>query len=359
MGELAELLDRGTPWAGDDAALPPVAAAELDALTGRWARWVAARDDVHWGVRARALVGSGEPDAARALLAERIADDAAGGWTPQGLAAAVWAASRVGPHDAPAVLCSELGPAADGVLVDGFLVDGDVPLAPVAQLRGLLAAASGDLDAAADELRDAAVVGDARAPVWGALARLELARVLVGTDDDVGVRAALSSARTFFAAAGYAALLGRCDELVAAPDPLAIAAPRLGHLVAGQRWTVGFGVEPAVDVAATKGMVALAHLIRCRDRQVPAIEIDHVLAGRPSAELVDELRVLASADDPDRMLTDRLSDDAARSRVTKLLRRTVASLGEQHRLLGTHLQASVSTGHLCSYDADAAVRWRM
>ena len=147
MGELAELLDRGTPWAGEDTALPPVAAAELDALTGRWVGWIAARDDVHWGVRARALVGSGELDAARALLGERMADDAASGWTPQGLAAAVWAVSRVGPHDAAALLHTEIDPAADG-----FLADGEVPLAPVAQLRGLLAAASGDLDAAAETL---------------------------------------------------------------------------------------------------------------------------------------------------------------------------------------------------------------
>ena len=353
MRQLAELLDRGTPWAGDDSALPSVAAAELDALTGRWASWMAPRDDVHWGVRARALVGSGEPAAAHALLRERLADGAARDWTPQGLAAAVWAASRVGPHDALAVLRAEVESDAGS-----FLVDGEVPLAPVAQLRGLLAAASGDLAAAAGELRDAALVGDARAPVWGALARVELARVLVSTDDSAGLRAALSSARTFFAAAGYVELHRRCDELAQPPAPVAVAAPQLGHLVAGERWTVGFGVEPAAEVAPTKGMVALAHLIRCRDRQVPAVEIDHVLAGRPSSELTDELRELASAEEPGRALQERISDDAVRSRVTKLLRRTVASLGEHHRLLGEHLERSVSTGHLCSYDADPAVRWR-
>ncbi len=56
-----------------------------------------------------------------------------------------------------------------------------------------------------------------------------------------------------------------------------------------------------------------------------------------------------------RELRETFFDDTVRSRVTKLLRRTIVKLGETHRLLGAHLDAAVRTGHACRYEPTGSV----
>ena len=87
-------------------------------------------------------------------------------WTAQGMAATAWAVSRVGHRGVATALGSQL-------IGGGFLFEGDVPVAPVALARGLVSVATGRLDQADVHLIEAIETGDRRAPVWGALARLE------------------------------------------------------------------------------------------------------------------------------------------------------------------------------------------
>lgn len=390
----SELLDRGTPDLLSTDDLPATLAAEVDYLAGRAASWTRERPEVHWGVRARALVVGGDAAGARRLLAERVAGDGGdgpagpdrrpvgtgvrgdrigddgSGWTPQGLVAASWAASRVA--EPPVVTALERHAAALG---DGFVLDGTVPLAPAPQVRGLLAAARGDLDPALDHLDAAVELGDARAPVWGAVARVERARVMRSralvdgsSRADVELRGVLISARAFFAAGGFAHL-DRVAAAVVEDEPAhGLASPGLGHMVAGPRWVVGFGVAPPVAVDASKGLVALRHLVRNRHRGVPAVEVEQVLEGDEEAGAAlaavldaDALRAFGAdgerGADPLAGLREQLLDDRARSRVSKLLRRTIVRLGDVHPLLAAHLDARVGTGHVCRYDGDGVV-WR-
>ncbi|MHB1138174.1 MAG: hypothetical protein ACYC2O_04400, partial [Microthrixaceae bacterium] len=176
MLAMAELLDRGVPDEVGTTDLPLVPAAELDHMAGRTERWVAPDGDVPSALRARALLVAGRPAEARAVLGEAVAEAV----TPQCVAAAVWTASRVGEPDHLSVLAARL---AD--LPGPFVIDEGVPIMPTAVLRGLLAAARGELDVAASLLRAGVADGDLRAPVWGARARLELARVLASLRDDL------------------------------------------------------------------------------------------------------------------------------------------------------------------------------
>ena len=212
-----------------------------------------------------------------------------------------------------------------------FLID-DVPFGPTDLFTGVLLASCGRLDASAAALRTAVAVGDARAPVWGALARTELARVLrcmealPGTEGARDADRVAFAARTFFAAGGYQAQLARLGD-----DPIDLAAgvcPTMGTLQPGSSgWVVGFGVQPAANVRASKGLVALHHLVLNRARPVPVAELARVLG-----------------DD-----TVEATTETTRTRMSKLLRRTIAKLADTHHLLAVHLDASVRTGLHCQY----------
>lgn len=346
-------LDRAIPDRMDTDGMPAALAAEVDLLAGRTADWTRERADVAPGVRARALVIAGEYDAARHLLGARDPGEHAVG---HDLASAVWAASRVGPPGVLAALETALAFAPVGFMV----VDG-VPLGSTLALRGLVAAARSDLAGAASLLVAAAEEGDRRAPIWGALARLELGRVLRSSGSaDAAASRALTAASTFFVAGGYRYLAGCAALLRRSPDIVAAALPGLGHLVAGPVWTVGFGVAPAVEVPAGKGLLALAHLIDNRHRSVPAVEMEAVVAGRDPDPMVDPAVALgiggdlASVED----LRATYVDDRARSSTTKLIRRTIGRLGDAHPLLGEHLATAVTTGYGCRYEAPVGVCWR-
>lgn len=355
MEGIVDLLDRAIPDSCSTAGLPAAAAAEIDWLAGRGARWTDPGRNVSAGVRARALVGEGQFAPARRLLS--FGDLGTDG--PQDLAAAVWAASRVGSSamlDALAVQVAQLP--------GGFLTASELPLCPRVQLEGLLAAASGDLPEGARLLQQAADVGDYRAPVWGALARLELGRVLRASGTmDPSARRVLTSAATFFGAGGYLHLAARARACQQPPAVIDAAAPGLGHLVPGERWSVGFGVVPPVEVAETKGLRALAHLVANGDRSVPAVELDRVLAGGSTEghEVLDpaDLEQLRRGGSESSELYTLVMDDRVRSRISKLLSRTLVKLGDVHPALAVHLTETVSTGYLCRYSPPSGVVWRL
>jgi hypothetical protein len=368
MHRAAELLERGIPDAVSTRELPAALAAEIDFLAGRTDAWETERTDIAASIRARALALRGRFEPAREIMTTLDARDL----DVQGLVAAAWAVSRVGPDDLVPSLLARL----DGE-TDEFLSQGDLPLGPRSTVAGLLAAGAGRLDRSVDFFDDAVRVGDARAPLWGALARLEQARVVhcveaVGVGDDSGDTSpaaadhALISARTFFGAGGYGSLLTRCDAVDRAVDSW--SAPGGGRLIPGTRWTIGFGVQPPVDVRPSKGLLALHYLITNRHRSVPAVELDLAANGDDPSPIADlfaagPLEVFESDDHPDLAvrLRESLFDDVVRSRVTKLLRRSVSKLGESHRLLGAHLDAAIHTGYGCRYQPTApfAISWQL
>lgn len=354
MGGSGELLDRAVPDRVDAGDLPRRLAAEVDHLAGRWRGWT--DESVPPGLRARALVQAGEHRRARAVLGSTTAWEG----DPQDVVAATWAASRVGPPDALLRLAPEVA-----ALGGGFLVVEDVPLGPAAVSLGLVGLGTGDLDGAVDELREAVAEGDRRAPVWGARARLELARVLwsraaLAPDDPdadgEAARRAQTAAATFFAATGHRHLEEECEAMTAGVAD-GRARPFLGHLVPGGRWTVGFGVMPAVDVDPSKGLLALRRLLATPDRPVPVVELAQVADGEATgAGVIPATTTVPDADDD---LRSTLFDDRARSRVTKLLRRTVAQLTRAHPLLGRHLDASLTTGYACRYSPRDHTTWTL
>ncbi|MBX3313139.1 MAG: hypothetical protein KF906_02365 [Actinobacteria bacterium] len=368
MPDARGLLDRGVPDVVDTDALSSRLAAEVDYLAGRTTRWTDDAD-VAPGIAARALVVADRHADARAALARVVAE---GPLDAQDLVAAIWAMSRVGDPPGARVLAGALDGPDDPSGADGFVVVDDVPLAHRALLDGLLAVAAGDLTTADDRLTEAVAGGDARAPLWGALARVELARVrwttadLLPSDDarrtaaiDDARRLALA-ARTFFVAGGYRHLVSTTADLFGEPRPSDRAEPRLGHLVEGSTWLVGFGAQPPVRVPATKGLLALRHVVEHRDRAVTAVELEVVLDGGDHRMLDHEalLAEVGAGDADVAALRSRLADPRARSRITKLLRRTIDRLGEDHAVLAAHLAGSVQTGYACRYRADPAVRWR-
>jgi len=353
MDSTADMLERRIPDVVSTEALPDQLAAEIDFLAGRTKRWIGSTS-VGPGVRARALASANDLAAARNLLDDFEPEGA----SQQELAAAAWAVSRCGPM----ALASRLLEVVES-MNEEFLMQptasGPMPLGPAAGVVGLLRATAGNLDGAIVALRSAAVLGDTRAPVWGAISRVELTRVLrcaaaLAVEADASASLgeadrALSAARTFLIAGGYRALLGRLNDVASEPVR--------GVLVHGRQWAVGFGVQPETQVRASKGMVVLHHLLVNSHRQVSCAELVRLLDGGD----VDGVRALADIDlimqleaqQPSSDMADGLRatffDDGNRSRVTKLVRRTIAKIGDSHVLLGRHLERSVRTGHLCRY----------
>ena len=372
MAAADELLERGIPQLTPTDDLDGQLAAEIDFLAGRTDRWTA--DSTPPSVRARAWVLLGDADEASAAIAEVVVHEA----TLAELVATAWSAARVGPRSTIDELLT-----AFGAHPDSFLVD-QIPLGPRSTVVGMLLGATGRLGDAADTLRRAVVEGDARAPLWGALARSELARVLrcaaavgpgAGLDGTPTELAAeygrvLRAARTFFVAGSHRHL---ADRLAAIDDPSidmaapgGIAAPAAGRLRSGSSWSVGFGLEPAVAVRRSKGLVALRHLLDHSDRGVSAVELDRVVNGGDAAEIAalsrgDVLDGLGAGEGLADELRRLLFVDADRSRMTKLLRRTIAKLAESHHLLGAHLDASIETGYGCRYRPAGQIRpsWQL
>lgn len=356
---MSHLLDRCRPDATDVEALGAVVAAEIDHLAGRPGRWTDPSMRVAPAIAARAHLDAGRPDDARRALATAPVPQR---WTDHELAAAAVVLSRVGTPRSIDAARDEF--ARRRLRPGGFLHEGDVPLGPVVLFEGMLAAAAGDAVAGEALLRAATRIGDERAPVWGAIARHELVRVLrdEAADDPAGPTpecgAMTTTARMFFVSAGYDHRRRLLDEIGSAGTP-GVAAPSVGTLVEGTAWSVGFGVQPAVEVAGSKGLRAIRYLIRHRRRRVPAVELDAALGDDPGLAVADLRERIArqaeSGTDDD--LRSVLVDDRVRLRTTKLVRRTMERLAVDHPRLGRHLRATVETGHSCAYLAGPHVRW--
>lgn len=338
--------------------LAPSVVAELDFRASR--PTVAGVDDpsIAPTLRARAAAQRGSVSDALALLA----DVEVGALGHHELAAAAWTVSRIGPRDLNRALHDRI---ADG---HAFLAEDGLALGPRELFVGMLAGAAGRLTDAIGTLTKAAEVGDRRNPFWGALARLELHRVertamLCALDIEGGGSAA--AAQTFFAAGGYAGFLAQLDQRATPDAPLRMAYPVDGVMIDGARWSVGFGVEPPVEVKPGKGLRALRHLVRNPERRVSAVELDLVAKGDDDgAETVAAQLATALAADPTaaglpEWVAEQLFDDAVRSRVSKLVRRTVARLASDHETLAAHLDASLETGYACRYAvATTSASWR-
>ena len=138
------------------------------------------------------------------------------------------------------------------------------------------------------------------------------------------------------------------------------AEPAAGHLrPTSAGWEVGFGVEPPVRLAASRGLCVLRHLIATAGRPVLAVELERIADGAPPLALgEDDVRLLLLGVDLDTLRAELL-DDRARSRISKLLRRTVGRLADQHATLGRHLRSAVTTGRTCRYTAPPGVAWNL
>ena len=159
-----------------------------------------------------------------------------------------------------------------------------------------------------------------------------------------------TAATTFFGAAGHRHLEGECRAMSGGTID-GRARPSLGHLRPGPRWIVGFGVMPPVEVGPSKGLTVLRHLLANRHRPVTAIELGRVAAGEPAGDLA-LAPVGAGEPDGDEDLWSAVFDDRVRSRVTKLLRRTVVQLRGAHPLLGQRLDGCLTTGYVCRYSSE-------
>jgi hypothetical protein len=357
------LLDKAIPDLLSTTNLSPELAVEVHYLAGRTGASNLLLPSLPLGLKARDLLMSGELAEARFVLEQSVERP----FSAQGLAAAIWTGSRIGSPELLQYLGEQLGQ------FDGeFVVDGEVPLGPRLLFSGLIAAAVGRLDEAADQLSGAARVGDQRAPVWGAIARVELGRVQL-TMADLGYgeithqrgRRTLVTARTFFSAGGFTHLASVAGSLMAHPSRADAAAPGLGHFSLRQSWWAGFGVQPPCELRKGKGLLALQYLIENRGRRVPSVELESVLSGEApqpiDLTLVEQLMNVEDGQFPDSTSEIRayLFDDRVRSRVSKLLSRTVKRITEEHVLLGEHLLGSLETGFACRYNPQSSIVWNL
>jgi len=359
MEDTKDLIEHRIPDLVSTADLPVPLAAEIDFQAGRVDSWIIQSRRVSAPISARSLAFIGRSSEAQAALDGVDVDSA----EPLDLARAAWAASRVGGPTTAALL------ARLEALTDDF-IGGEAPAGPIALFTGMLRAASGDIAGAVEDMRMAVRIGDVRAPIWGALGRLELGRVLstaeaVPLTEFGAAHPTLTAARTFFAAGGYRSLLQRVGE---ANEPV------VATLQLGRPCIVGFGVHPAVPVKASKGLTALHHLVTNRDRIVSAAELAIVIEGGAAGEIAglmpqawQQMAARARQGGLDRA-TDGVNaeirrvffDDGTRSRVSKLLWRTIDKLDESCPPSSWHLRAAVRTGHACRYEpAGEPVNWQL
>ncbi len=345
--------------------MEPQLGAEIDFLAGRVPPLGdSGRLDV--GLRARALVTAGRVDDARAQLAMLDLPTL----SVHDRAAASWAASRVGPRSAIDALADSWRRGPDLVEADG------IPLGPREWYLGMLLAAAADLPSAASALRRAASVGDERAPLWGAMTRAELARVLrcaeavgdgtvVASSDQELVRVSVA-ARTFFTAGGYQGLLRRLHADVGDERRSGLAAT--ATFLGGERWLGGFGVQPATAVQGGKGLLAIEYLLHQPGRVVTALELGRVVdggdpesiaeafSGLDLAALLDPRAASVPSEAVERLRTLAM-DDGERSRVSKLLRRTTKRIAAEQPLLAAHLDVALRTGYACAYEPARPIEW--
>ncbi|HET6744266.1 MAG TPA: AAA family ATPase [Candidatus Limnocylindria bacterium] len=254
---------------------------------------------------------------------------------------------------------------------------------------------------------------------WTAHAQHDLAHVLRRAGDDRGLAeaatldaAALATARAVGAVALEREIVAAGGDGETSPTP-ADADRGLSRFVKeGEYWTVSFAGE-TVRIRDARGMQHLARLLATPGRELHALELaraestatDGAARGRDAdattdpfadsasildaeakaayrarlAELEEEITEAEAWNDPERAAKareersflaaeigravglggrDRKSGSAAeraRISVTRAVRSAIARIGEQHSVLGQHLDTTIRTGAFCAYQPDARV----
>jgi len=246
----------------------------------------------------------------------------------------------------------------------------------------------------------------ARAPVWVARSRLELAHALLEADDSrVALRGKLArEAEATFAEFGLNVEAARARDVAEGTPPAAVAEDNVFRNE-GEYWTVVFAGEVA-RLKDSKGLRDIALLLASPNREIAAVDLaarDADPVGRAVArsgdagevldeqaraayksriqDLRDEIDEADAANDPGRAersraeleaLTEQLAgayglggrarkagDPAERARkaVTERIRDALAKAAKEHPALHRHLKASIKTGAFCSYAPERPVTW--
>jgi tetratricopeptide (TPR) repeat protein len=334
-----------------------------------------------------------------------------------GMGLASEACARLGDVAAAAILYERLGPYAGRHAIG--LAEGS--LGAVDRYLGLLAATSGDLDAAASHL-EAAIIGNEQmgARSWVAHCQHDLADVLRRRGDAGDGKHAdeLEHAARATALDLGMALADRIGLPV--DDPGTAVVGRAVTIATfrreGEYWSVAFDGDP-FRVRDSKGMRHLAKLLASPGSEVHALElVDLRSSGSVRATLGDDLmsanlgdagplldtttkaayrerlqdirRELVEAEewnDPERVarlqveeraLVHELSaalglggrdraaasaSERARVSVTRAIRSALDRIGRQDPTLGDHFEATIRTGTFCSYvpDPRIPITWRL
>jgi hypothetical protein len=103
-------------------------------------------------------------------------------------------------------------------------------------------------------------------------------------------------------------------------------------------------------------------------RAVPAVVLDAMVNGGSGVDEVLEFaarlrsgEIEIEDDEAAHEVRTLLRDEVVRSRIGKLLSRTIGRIENEHPLLARHLRSTLRTGHSCRYDptAGTSVVWNI
>jgi hypothetical protein len=286
------------------------------------------------------------------------------------------------------------------------------PFGPVALRLGMLAAKSGDWDAAESHFetaRERCELLGARGIVPRVLyehARMLLARGRAGDRELAGAQ--LAEVTAVGEELGLPGLLERAAAL-ATPTPAAPqAAPAAVFRREGEIWSIGYD-GTAFSLRDVKGLRYIALLLGSPGRELHAVELAQTVEGasgrtradgsagpaldaqakaayrRRLQDLAEELEEARAWADPERAARAELEIDAvtaelaqavglggrdrpgpspaerARVNVTKTIRAAIKAIERHSPALGEHLAVSIRTGQFCSYapPGEAPPSWRL
>lgn len=281
-----------------------------------------------------------------------------------------------------AILLDQLKPFAD---LDATHGSGYASYGPVGRTVGLLAATTGDVDAAHRRL-DGVLAERAPGP-WTTLARADRARLLA-EHDPVAALADAEQAEAELRRLGLDARADECHGLVVELHLRGAGAP-IARLT-GTRWTLRHPTGTA-EIGDGVGTRLLLPLLQRPGAAFDVLDldgaIDPALPRASSAEsALDDHARSAYRSRLDRLQREETPDEAvleeiaflrrelaagthvssssaeiekARVRTTTALRRTIATIAETAPALGAHLRDAVVTGRQCGYQPADGVAWRI
>lgn len=292
-------------------------------------------------------------------------------------------AIRLGDQDAMAVLVDALAPFAH---LDGTHGAGYASYGPVGRVSGVLLAQTGRA-AAGLQILDEVLATRSPGP-WTSLTRLDRAS-LRADSDPTGGRADAERADLELSGFGLTAWAREARDLVDRLDLGGVGRP-IAYEVGG-RWTLRHRSGQAT-ISGGIGVDELCHLLARPGQTVDATDLDvqvdpslptqastsehlDATAQRAYRRRLDELtrstkplrdRERAEIESLQRELAadrHRPSSSAelerARVRVTKAIRRAIATVGAEAPALGEHLRSSVETGRRCLYAPADGTAWRI